>query len=63
MTTLAELIKQKEALDDQIAKARQAEKTDAISRVKFIVADNRLTQEDIFGKVKKNINHKNAKGN
>jgi len=63
MTTLAELIKQKEALDDQIAKARQAEKKDAISRVKIIVADNRLTQEDIFGKAKKNINHKNAKGN
>jgi DNA-binding protein H-NS len=63
MTTLAELIKQKEALDDQIAKARQAEKKDAISKVKALVAESGLTQNNIFGKAKKNNNFKNAKGN
>jgi len=63
MTTLAELIKQKEILDEQIAKAKQTEKKDAISKLKALVAENNLTQQDIFGKAKKNINHKNDKGN
>jgi DNA-binding protein H-NS len=63
MTTLAELIKQKEMLDEQIARAKHAEKKDAISKVKALVSENNLTQQDIFGKAKKNINHMKAKGN
>ena len=63
MTTLAELIKQKEALDYQIANAKKAEKADAISKVKALVSENDLTQQDIFGNAKKNFNHMKAKGN
>ena len=55
MTTLAELIKQKEMLDEQIARAKHAEKKDAISKVKALVSENDLTKQDIFGKAKKNI--------
>lgn len=49
MTTLAELIKQKEALEVQIANTRQAELADAINKVKALVAEYGLTQSDVFG--------------
>jgi DNA-binding protein H-NS len=49
MTTLAELIKQKEALEAQIANTRQSELADAISKVKALVAEHGLTQKDAFG--------------
>ena len=49
MTTLAELIKQKEALEAQIANTRQAELSDAISKVKSLIAEYGLTQKDVFG--------------
>lgn len=49
MTTLAELIKQKEALEAQIANTRQAELSDAISKVKSLIAEYGLTQSDVFG--------------
>ena len=49
MTTLAELIKQKEALEAQIANTRQSELSDAISKVKALVAEHGLTQKDVFG--------------
>jgi DNA-binding protein H-NS len=52
MTTLAELIKQKEALEAQIANTRQSELTDAISKVKALVAEHGLTQKDVFGSSK-----------
>ena len=48
MTTLADLIKQKEALEAQIANTRQSELTDAISKVKALVAEHGLTQKDVF---------------
>ena len=53
MTTLAELIKQKEELESQIALVRQTELADAISKVKALVAEYGLTQEDIFAGVKR----------
>ena len=49
MTTLAELIKQKEALEAQIANTRQSELSDAISKVKSLVAEHGLTQKDVCG--------------
>ena len=52
MTTLAELIKQKEALEAQISNTRQSELTDAISKVKALVAEHGLTQKDVFGSSK-----------
>ena len=48
MTTLAELIKQKEALEAQISNTRQSELSDAISKVKALVAEHGLTQKDVF---------------
>ena len=54
MTTLAELIKQKEALEAQIANTRQSELSDAISKVKALVAEHGLTQKDVFGSSKGN---------
>ena len=56
MTTLAELIKQKEALEAQIANTRQAELADAINKVKALVAEHGLTQKDVFGGSKKSKN-------
>ena len=53
MTTLAELIKQKEELESQIALVRQTELADAIGKVKALVAEYSLTQEDIFAGVKR----------
>jgi len=49
MTTLAELIKQKETLEAQITATRQSELADAISKVKALVAEHGLTQKDVFG--------------
>lgn len=49
MTTLQELIAQKEALEAQIATQRQAELSAAISQVKALVTAHGLTAEDIFG--------------
>ncbi len=58
MTTLAELIKQKEALEVQITNTRQSELADAISKVKALVAEYGLTQKDVFGSSKRN--HKSS---
>jgi DNA-binding protein H-NS len=52
MTTLAELIKQKEALEAQITNTRQSELADAIRKVKALVAEHGLTQKDVFGGLK-----------
>ena len=52
MTSLAELIKQKEALEAQIANTRKSEVAEAISKVKALVAEYGLTQSDVFGSSK-----------
>lgn len=49
MTTIAQLIAQKEALEAQIEAARKAENADAIAKVKALVAEHGLTAQDIFG--------------
>ena len=53
MTPLAELIKQKETLDAQIVIARQTELSSAISKVKALVAQYGLIQQDVFGGMKR----------
>ncbi len=53
MTTVAQLIAQKEALEAQIAAARKAENADAIAKVKALVAEHGLTAQDIFGGAKR----------
>ncbi len=49
MATLQELIAQKEALEKLIQDTRHTELADAIAKVKGLMADFGLTQEDIFG--------------
>ena len=49
MATLQELIAQKDALEKLIQETRQAELSDAISRVKGLISEFGLTQDDIFG--------------
>ena len=53
MTTLAELIKQKESLEAQIASARQTEQAEAINKVKALIAEHGLTHQDVFGGAKR----------
>jgi len=52
MATLQELIAQKEALDQLIQEQRTAELSEAVSKVKALIAEYGLTQEDIFGGVR-----------
>ena len=49
MTTLQELIAQKESLEKLIQETRQTELADAVGKVKTLIAEFGLTQEDIFG--------------
>ncbi len=52
MATLQELIAQKEALEKLIQDTRHTELAEAINKVKALIADFGLTQEDIFGAVR-----------
>lgn len=49
MTTLKDLIAQREALEKQIAELRQSEIADSIAKVRALIAQHGLTQSDIFG--------------
>jgi DNA-binding protein H-NS len=49
MTTVAQLLAQKAALEAQIEAARKAENAEAITKAKAIIAEHGLTQQDIFG--------------
>lgn len=49
MTTLQDLIAQKEALEAQIAAKRQSELAEAIAQVKSLVEAHGLTAADVFG--------------
>ena len=53
MSSVAQLIAQKEALEAQIEAARKAENAEAIAQVKAIVAAHGLTSQDIFGGAKR----------
>jgi DNA-binding protein H-NS len=53
MTTVAQLLAQKAALEAQIDAARKAENSEAIAQVKALVAEHGLTQQDIFGGAKR----------
>jgi DNA-binding protein H-NS len=49
MTSLKDLIAQREALEKQIAELRQTEIADSIAKVRALIAEYGLTQSDIFG--------------
>lgn len=53
MTTVAQLLAQKAALEAQIEAASKAENADAVAKVKALVAEHGLTQQDIFGGAKR----------
>ena len=52
MTTIAELLAQKEAIEQQIAEIRKNERADAISRARAIVIEFDLTADDLFSSKK-----------
>ncbi|MFM8864748.1 MAG: H-NS family nucleoid-associated regulatory protein [Limnohabitans sp.] len=53
MTTVAQLLAQKAALEAQIEAARKTEISDAVAKVKELVAAHGLTARDIFGGAKR----------
>lgn len=48
MSTYKELLKQREALEQQISEARRRELADAVSKVRAMVAEYGLTAQDVF---------------
>ncbi|MBF6630503.1 MAG: H-NS histone family protein [Comamonas sp.] len=48
MTSYKELLKQRDALEQQIQEARTRELADAVGKVRALVAEYGLTSEDIF---------------
>ena len=61
MPSYKELVQQREALEAQIAQARQRETADAIAKVRALVADFDLTAADIFSAGKTRAKTKTAK--
>jgi DNA-binding protein H-NS len=48
MNSYKELLKQREALEQQISEARRRELSDAVSQVRTLVAEYGLTAQDVF---------------
>lgn len=56
MTTLADLIAQRSALEEQIKTLTAAQRTDAIAKVKAVMEENGLTMADIGAGAKSRAN-------
>ena len=52
MTSLQELLAQKEALEQQIAQLKKAERADALQNARSLVETYNLTVDELFGKQK-----------
>lgn len=48
MTSYKDLLKQREALEQQISEARRRELSDAVAQVRALVAEHGLTAQDVF---------------
>lgn len=48
MASYKELLKQRDALEQQIGEARKRELSDAVTKVRGLVAEYALTAEDVF---------------
>lgn len=48
MTSYKELLKQREALEQQISEARRRELSDAVAQVRSLVSEFGLTPQDVF---------------
>lgn len=49
MSTIQDLIAQREALDKQIAELQQQQRGDAVSKALALIKDFELTQQELFG--------------
>lgn len=49
MSSIQDLIAQRQALDKQIAELQQQQRSDAISKALALIKDFELTQHDLFG--------------
>ena len=49
MSSIQDLIAQRETLDKQITELRQQQRSDAISQAQALIKDFELTQQDLFG--------------
>jgi DNA-binding protein H-NS len=61
MATYQELLKQREALEQQIADARKRETAEAVARVRALIAEHGLTAQDVFPIKAKSSNQKGSK--
>ena len=52
MSTLAELIAQKEALEKQIEAMRQSERKEAIAYIRSVIESFDVTPDELFGKAR-----------
>ncbi len=50
MSSYKDLLAQREALEQKIAAARESELSQAVSRVRGLIEEFGLTQDDVFGK-------------
>lgn len=53
MSTLNELIQQREALEAQIEAARKAAIADAVAQVKTLIGEYGLSKQDVFGETRR----------
>ena len=51
MSTLQDLIAQREAIDQKIAEIKRLKRSEAISQALTLISENDLTQDDLFGRV------------
>ncbi|MDR2154242.1 MAG: H-NS histone family protein [Burkholderiaceae bacterium] len=61
MSSYHELLKQRDALTQQIEEARKREKADAVAKVRVLVGEYQLTTTDIFPSGRKTRAISNAK--
>lgn len=52
MTTLAQLLEQQRAIEEQIAKLRSEERASALAQVLAIIEEQGFTADDLFGRPK-----------
>ena len=50
MTTLQELLQQKDAIEQQIAQIKKAERGEALTKARSLVETYEITVEELFGK-------------
>jgi len=55
MTTYKSLLQQREALEQQIEQARKAELGEAVAKVRALVSEYALTQDDVFPSAKPKV--------